>query len=280
MKPDELQVPETVDVSKPSAARMYDYFLGGYSNFEADRVAAEQVLQIAPIVRDVAVANRSYLQRAVTFMIDQGIKQFLDIGSGLPTVGNVHETVQRTAPDSRVVYVDIDPVVVEHAKGLLQDNPQAMVVQADARRPEQVLQNREVRHLLDFEQPLGILLVSVLHFLPNDETAYEAVLKLHDAAVAGSFLALSHVTNENVPEEVVNQITAVYGRSAQPGAVRSQLQIAHFFEGWELVEPGLVWLPLWKPIGQYDSIFEQPEESMMLAGLGRKPWQGESYVSQ
>mgnify|MGYP001304101619 CR=1 FL=1 len=270
MPTDDIRVPDSIDVEKPSAARMYDYYLGGYLNFEADRQAAEQVLQVAPVVREIAVSNRAFLQRAVTYILEQGITQFLDIGSGVPTVGSVHELVQRSVPDGRVVYVDIDPVAIEHAKALLEDNPNVGAIQADARQPEQILHHPTTQSLLDFDQPIGILLVSLLHFL-EDEAAFTLVQTLRETMARGSYLALSRVTSEGVPEEVTRQLAAIYARSsAAVGKAHTPDQIAQLFEGLEVVEPGIVWLPLWRPRSQRNPLLDEPERSMMLAGVGYK----------
>ncbi len=256
---------------KPSVARMYDYFLGGAHNFEVDRNAAEQALKIYPDGARVMQANRAFLRRAVTFLVAQGLSQFLDIGSGIPTVGNVHEVAQRANPATHVVYVDIDPVAVAHGKTILTDTHNATVVQADARLPGYILTHPEVLRLLDFRAPIVVLLVALLHFIIDDEDAYDLVHHLRDALAPGSYIVITHVTDENVPRDVVEQSEKLYARSTTPATFRTRARIAKFFDGFDLVDPGLVYVPLWHPEEPNDLFLDQPERSVILAGVGRKP---------
>ncbi|MFQ5340897.1 MAG: SAM-dependent methyltransferase [Anaerolineae bacterium] len=265
------QIPEGLALDEPSAARIYDYLLGGFHNFEIDRLAAEQALQILPDVRLTAQANRAFLRRVVNFLIEEGIDQFLDVGSGIPTAGNVHEIVQAGNPSARVVYVDIDPVAVSHSRSILRDNPNASVIQADARDPEQILQHAEARRLLDFSQPAAILLISVLHLIPDDEEAYSTVRGLCDAVAPGSYIAIAHGTYEGGSMEVSRQLQEVSARTTTPQKLRSRYEIELFATELELVEPGLVWVPQWRPEGPEDIFFDQPERSLNLGGVGRKP---------
>jgi len=249
---------------------MYDYYLGGYHNFEVDRQAAEQVLALSPDSRLAAHANRAFLRRAVAYLVAQGIEQFLDIGSGIPTAGNVHEIAQRANPAARVVYVDSDPVAVRHSEAILAGNPHAGVIQADARYPEQILDHAETRRRLDFSRPVGVLLVAILHFVPDDTEAYRSVRVLRDAAVAGSYVVISHATNENLPREVVDQAEKLYARSTNPAKARRRAEIERFFDGLEMVEPGLVYVPLWRPESPDDLLLDQPERSLIIGGVGYK----------
>lgn len=259
-----------VDTDKPSTARMYDYWLGGSHNFAADRVAAEQILAIRPEVRYIARANRAFVQRAVRYLARAGVRQFLDLGSGIPTRGTVHEIARSIVPDARVVYVDIDPVVVAHSTSILQHSPGVVAVTGDVRQPEAILSHPDVRTGLDLTRPVGLLFVSVLHFVAGDE-AYRVVGRFRDAVAPGSYLAVSHVAPEPFTDDEVDRIVEVLTRSTTPdGGIRDREQVARFFDGFQLVDPGLVWLSQWRPDdGELD--LERPERSGMLAAVARKP---------
>lgn len=259
------------DLEKPSAARIYDYWLGGHHNFEVDRRVAEQVLTVAPQMRQIAVANRSFLRRSVTFLVEEGIEQFLDLGSGIPTVGNVHEVAQTHNPDARVVYVDVDPIAVAHSQTILQHNPKAIAVQADLRQIERILADPDAGQLLDLRKPIGVLFVSVLHFVVDDDEAHRVIHTLRDSVASGSFLVISHVTEENIPAAINEQIRRLYENSTTPGKTRTRDEIAHLFDDFELVAPGLVWVPEWRPDSSDDLLLDQPEGSMLIAGVARKP---------
>ena len=255
---------------KPNASRIYDYLLGGYHNFEADRLAAKKVLEFRPDVRLAAYACRAFLRRVVNFLGEQGIDQFLDIGSGIPTVGNVHEVAQNANPAARVVYVDIDPVAVAHSQALLKDNPNATVLQADARWPDQILDHAEVKSLLDISQPVGVLLLLVLHAIPDDEEAYAAVRTLRDRVVSGSYIAIAHSSHDKISGEVAKKMEEVSAKTPTRGKIRSGADIQRFFDGLEMVEPGLTLSPLWRPEGPDDVFLDQPERTTALVGVGRK----------
>jgi hypothetical protein len=249
---------------------MYDYFLGGSHNFAVDRQAAEQVVEAIPNVRQIAVANRAFLRNAVLHLVDLGVRQFLDVGSGIPTVGSVHEVAQAVDPQARVVYVDLDPVAVIHAQHLLSGNDRATALAADLRHPEAILAHRSLRETLDLTQPVGLLLVSVLHFLP-DSDAYPAVAYLRRALPPGSGLAISHAAAEGLGRDSSDATAAVYQRSTAPGgAMRTRAQIEWFFDGYDLLAPGLVWVSQWQPGGIAD-VGEHPEHITLLAGVARKP---------
>jgi S-adenosyl methyltransferase len=202
--PGDRTAPE-IDVSRPHAARMYDYFLGGKDHFEADRVTAEKALQSWSAVRTGVRENRAFLGRAVRYLVEEaGIRQFLDIGTGLPSANNVHEVAQSVAPESRVVYVDNDPIVLAHAKALLTGTPQGRTayIHADLREPEKILAHPTTRDVLDFDRPLALLLVAVLHFIPDHENPARIVRTLIDALPSGSYVVSSHVTPEHDPTSV------------------------------------------------------------------------------
>jgi hypothetical protein len=237
-----------IDTTRPHVARMYDYYLGGKDNFAIDREAVIAVEAAMPEVRQLALENRAFLRRAVTYMATSGIRQFIDIGAGLPTAGNTHEVAQANAPGARVVYVDNDPIVLTHGRALLATDPDTTVVTADLRAPGEVVNDEEVRRLIDFSQPVGVLLIAMTHFLRDDER--EPVMgALRESLAPGSLLALTHVTVDNHSREAVEGVEAVYRRTPSPIFFRRHDEIARFFEGFELVEPGLVTVDAWRPDG-------------------------------
>lgn len=256
---------------RPSAARIYDYLLGGYYNFEVDRVVAEKFRELLPGMPLYMQANRAFLRRVVSFLVEEGIEQFLDIGSGIPTVGNVHEVAQQINPSARVVYADIDPVAVRHSEEILRDNPGAAVIHADARRPEDILNHRETRRLLDLEKPAAVLFLAMLLFITDDEEAYRTVRYVRDALAPGSYIAISHPTSDDLPREEVEQARTLYASTGNPVSIRSYDQIERFFDGLELADPGLVYVSRWRPESSHDIFFDQPRSSGYYAGVGRKP---------
>ena len=261
------KVPPGIDPSVPSPARIYDYLLGGKENYAADREAAAQLIQAAPNAQEEVRANRRFLIRAVEYLADQGIRQFLDIGTGLPTQENVHEVALRKAPDSRIVYVDNDPIVLVHARALLGRNPQVIVVEGDLREPEGILDNPEVTAHLDFSEPVGLLLVAILHFIP-DEAAYPAVAKLRDRLAPGSHLVISHGSAGRLDDKGVAAIRRVYARSSAGEAVaRTREEILRFFEGCELVEPGVVTVDEWRP-REGEPVRTRTEGAVVYGGVG------------
>ena len=259
-----------ISLDKPSPARMYDYFLGGHHNFAIDRIAADEMIRAYADFPLLMRVGRAFLGRAVQFFTEQGIEQFLDIGSGVPTVGNVHEVAQQINPTARVVYVDIDPVAVSHSATILQHNPYATIIQADARNPHLILADPNVRRLLNFDKPIAVLLAFFLHFVTDDEAATSLIRVLRNALAPGSYLMISHGSLDNLPPEIVDQIHALYARSTHPVKLRSRTQIEAFFNGLELIEPGVVHVPLWRPNGPEDLFHSQPERSSSFGGIGRK----------
>ncbi|MDQ0311611.1 SAM-dependent methyltransferase [Kitasatospora herbaricolor] len=233
----------------PHPARMYDYYLGGKDNFPADREAAERALAANPEFRSTARANRGFLQRAVRHVAQQGVDQFLDIGTGIPTAGNTHEIAQQVDPRARVVYVDNDPIVLTHARALMagMGRGRTDVLQADLRDPAGILAAAQVRELLDFDRPVALVLAAVLHFLPEDEKPYRIVEELLTALAPGSYLVLSHGTADFIPPEVRDRVTGVYTKATAPLVGRSRAEVRRFFDGLELLEPEVVTVPLWRP---------------------------------
>jgi hypothetical protein len=263
-------VPPGVDTQRANVARVYDYLIGGSHNFLADQDVGRTIAAVEPNAKAIALANRQYLGRAVRFMADAGIRQFLDIGSGIPTEGNVHEVAHRVAPGSRVVYVDIDPVAIAHSKAILAGNQDATVIDADLREPEKILAHESTRQLIDFSQPTGLLLVSVLHFIADDEDPWQIVAQLRDALAPGSYFGLCHLTSEGRPA-VGQAAEKVYNRTVTTELhVRSRGDIERFFGDFELVEPGLVDIPRWRPDSPAD-VPSDPTKFWALVGVGRKP---------
>jgi S-adenosyl methyltransferase len=260
-------VPDDVDLDRPSGARVYDYFLGGAHNFAADRELAETIASMTPDIGDTMRANRAFLRRAVRFLVAEGITQFLDVGSGIPTVGNVHEVAQQADPSARVVYVDIDPVAVSHSRAMLADDPRTAVVQADARDTDAILTHPDTRRLLDFDRPIALLLLGVLHFIPDSDDPAGIVARLRRPLASGSFVALVNATHEGQPAEVL-QAQKLSSRTSTPIYLRSRAELAAEFDNLPLVEPGLVHLPLWRPDSPLD-IDDHPERFGALAGIGR-----------
>ncbi|MFI9722233.1 SAM-dependent methyltransferase [Streptomyces sp. NPDC052396] len=241
--------PQGIDLSVPSVSRIYDYYLGGSHNFEVDREAGRQAMAAYPGLPQVMQANRAFLRRAVRFAVAEGVTQFLDVGSGIPTFGNVHEIAQQADPRARVVYVDHDPVAVEHSRAVLAGQDRATAVAADLRSPRDILHSRQVRELLDLGRPVGLLLVAVLHFLQDHEEPGKAVAELRDALAPGSLLILTHATEQDGPirPEAGARVRDVYRAIGSPLRTRSRSQVAAFFEGFTLVEPGLVPMNAWRP---------------------------------
>jgi O-methyltransferase involved in polyketide biosynthesis len=260
--------PARFDLYKPSASRVYDYLLGGSHNFEVDRDVARQMLRLAPEAAQAAMANRQFMARAVRHLIDRGIRQFLDIGSGIPTVGNVHEVAMRHAPDSRVVYVDIDPVAVMHSKHILDGNPHCGVVEGDLREPREIVRHPTVRTLLDFDQPVAVLLVAVLHFVPDENDPMGIVARLRDAVPAGSHLVLSHASWPPDTRPEARMAQHVYDRTATPLILRTRDEIAKMFSGFELIEPGLVTVAGWRPDGEAEVYRSRTDRLPAVAGVG------------
>ncbi|MFG1703743.1 SAM-dependent methyltransferase [Nonomuraea sp. M3C6] len=259
--------PKGIDVTRPSVARMYDYYLGGKDNFEIDREAVGRVEKAMPEIRQLAQENRAFLRRAVRYMARQGIRQFIDIGSGLPTVGNTHEIAQEIVPDARVVYVDNDPVVLQHGRAILATDVNTTVAAADMRHPAEVLGHPETVKLIDFHEPVGVLMIAMTHFLTMDERP-SIMGHLRDALPSGSHLTATHVTRDGHSADAVAQIETVYAATPTPIYFREHAEVARFFDGFDLVDPGLVTIDTWRP----DPDDPAPAATKWLyGGVGRKP---------
>ena len=267
-----VTVSKLIDTTKPHAARMYDYFLGGKDHFAADRQTAEEGLRQWPTVRSAVRENRAFLGRVVRHLVaEAGIRQFLDIGTGLPSAGNVHEIAQHIAPESRIVYVDNDPIVLAHARALLTSGPHGATayIDADLRRPGEILSHPALRETLDLSQPVALILVAVLHFIPDEDNPAALVSALLDALPSGSYLAASHVTPEHDPARVAG-LARIYRASGVTGQIRTAEEFADLaFTGLEMVDPGVVMVSDWRP----DDAGPRPlpAEVSLYCGLARKP---------
>ncbi|HEX4703494.1 MAG TPA: SAM-dependent methyltransferase [Pseudonocardiaceae bacterium] len=248
-------IPAEIDTDTPSAARLYDYYLGGGHHFEADRQLAQRIYKVFPEMPYLARANRAFLRRATEFCARNGITQFLDIGCGLPTSGAVHEVAQAINPDVRVVYVDNEPVAVAHSGLILDGNDKAAIVHADLRDPDAVLGHPEARRLLDLSQPIAVLVVAVVHFVPDADEPAAVLARYRDAMAPGSFLAFSHVSGDTLAN--VAKAAELYRNSQNPAYLRTKAEIAAMLTGFELVEPGLVFVPEWRPNSPEDAVDAQ-----------------------
>ena len=269
---DQDWVPPGTDTEHANVARVYDYLLGGTHNFLADQDVGRAIIAVEPNARAVGKANRAFLGRAVSYLTATGIRQFLDIGSGIPTQGNVHEVAQHAAPGARVIYADIDPVAIAHSQAMLAGNPDATIIDADVCRPGEVLARAAATGLIDFTQPLGLLLVAVAHFIPDHADPWHIIATLRDALPPGSYLVLSHGTDEGRPD-VAHAAEKVYQRATTSELrMRSRPDILRLFDGFQLLAPGLVELPYWQP-GTPANV-PPPDQGKFwggLAGVGRKP---------
>jgi S-adenosyl methyltransferase len=258
--------PSGIDPSVATAARMYDYYLGGHENFAADRIAALKVIEAAPEAPILAKENRKFLGRAIRYLAGQaGIEQFLDLGTGLPTRGNVHEVAQQVNPRARVIYVDNDPMVLAHSRAL-KTSAGTAVIQADMRNPDAILNHTDTQRLIDFSQPLAILFVAVLHFITDADHPQAIVARFLDAAAPGSHLVLSHVTTDPSPETAA-KVKSVYASTTNQAAPRPRADILGFLDGLDLVEPGLVPVSQWRPD---QPVHDDPAKGWILGGLARK----------
>jgi hypothetical protein len=256
------QARSAIDATVPNVARVYDYMLGGKDNFPVDREAADQILAAFPEARDGVRYNRAYLRQAVEYLArEAGIRQFLDIGTGLPTQKNVHEVVRGITPDAHVVYVDNDPVVCVHGRVLLAESDEVAMVEADLRQPERILADPTTRELLDFDRPVAVLLVAILHFVADEDDPFGVVARLREAMAPGSYLVISHMLDAEERRNDTDQVRNVYSRASAGVYPRTRGQIMRFFEGFELLD---------------NDLFVSPELLERFSGLGwgavaRKP---------
>lgn len=259
---------EKIDTGRPHPARMYDFYLGGWDNYEVDREAAQRVIDAVPDIIPSARANRDFLRRAVGFLVDNGIRQIIDIGTGIPTSPNTHEVAQGLSADVRVAYVDNDPIVATHAGARLTGSGNTGFFLGDVREPRGILDHPTISELIDFDQPVAVLLVAVLHFITDAEDPATIVATLRDALPDGSYLVLSHATADfhggSFPE-----VSKIYNKATATMNVRPHKEIEPFFDGFTLLEPGLVQVPLWRP----DAPLPEPAELSRIGlygGVGRK----------
>jgi SAM-dependent methyltransferase len=260
------------DPATPNVARIYDYYLGGKDNFAADREAARRVMEFVPEIAKMAQMSREFIRRTVQFLVAAGIRQFIDLGAGLPSQGNVHEIAQTVNPEARVVYVDNDPVVLAHAQALLADNERTTVIQGDLREPGQILSDPGLNRSIDLGQPVGILLYSVLHLLPDDDEVTRIVATLRDALRPGGYMAISHAVSDVSPE-TTRKVVSVYQealklKGPRPDNTRTTEQVTRLFGDLELVDPGIVRLPEWRPV--FPARPGGPESFWVVGGVGRK----------
>jgi SAM-dependent methyltransferase len=247
---------------------MWDYLLGGAHNFAIDRQVAEQGVKIKPDLPETARLVRAFIHDAVTFMTGAGIDQFIDIGSGIPTRGNVHEKAQQLNPRAKVVYVDHDPVAIAHSQAILKGNDRVAALVGDLRHPGAILAQPALRNLIDFDRPVGLLLVAVLHFVFDEDDPKGIVATLRDAMAPGSFLAMQHGTTEEQPESTLQMVEFFNSRSPEPMQWRSRKEITDFFEGFTILDPGVVHLTRWRPTSP--DVEPHPERFACYTAIGRK----------
>ncbi|WP_319459667.1 SAM-dependent methyltransferase [Micromonospora sp. RTP1Z1] len=262
-----------IDPTVPHAARRYDYWLGGKDNFAADRESGDAVAAAYPAIRTTVIENRRFMQRATRHLAEQaGIRQFLDIGTGIPTSPNMHEVAQRVASQSRVVYVDNDPIVLAHARALLTSAPDGATayVDADLRDPERILRDPDLRATLDLTRPVALMLVAILHFLPDGDDPYGVTRRLIEALPSGSYVTISHATTDLVPRHIAAAAAPSTTTSMIDMAFRTRDQFASFFDGLELLPPGIIPVTEWRP-DDPPELRTPTAQASMYAAVARKP---------
>jgi hypothetical protein len=265
------QMPIDLRTDQAHGARIYDYILGGKDNYAIDREAGDASLSVWPALSVHMQAGRSFMHRASRYLAqEKGIRQFLDVGTGIPTPPNLHDIVQEVAPESRVVYVDNDPIVLVHARALMDSSPEGRTeyVQADMREPDRILQSEEVREVLDLSRPVGLTLISMVHFILDDDEAYRVVRKVVDAMPSGSWVAIT-VATDDFNREVLAGVSEQYAAHGEPLRWRTKEQAERFFDGLEIEEPGLVQMHKWRPDGPIAHI--KDEDIAMYGAVARKP---------
>lgn len=265
--------PREIDVERPSVARMYDCLLGGCHNFAVDRAAVCRAVAALPWLPSVAQANRDFLRRAVLYLAAQGVDQFLDLGSGIPTVGNVHQIAQRARPGARTAYIDHDPVAVAHARALLRDDPDSEAIGGDLRHPDAVLADPAVQALIDWTRPVGVLMVAVLHFVPDGDDPAAIVAGYRRYMAPGSYLAVSHATREGQPSDIaeaIDEAARAYDATGTGLVFRTSADLARLMDGFTLVTPGIVPVPAWRPEPDED-VNDSRRWRHGLACLGQVP---------
>jgi hypothetical protein len=262
--------PREIDTSRPHSARLYDYYLGGKDWFPVDKEAGEQVKKLFPVAATGARANRDFMHRAIRHLArEHGVRQFLDIGTGIPTAPNLHQVAQEVAPDCRVVYADHDPLVLEYADALMCSTPEGRTayVQADVRH-DAILDTRQVRETLDLDKPVALSLLALLHFVPDENTPYDTVSSMLGRLAPGSFLVLSHATEDFDGEGAMEKVKDIYRQGGTPVRLRDKDEVLAFFDGLEMIDPGLTPTHRWRP-DEPTTITD--EESFIYAGVARKP---------
>ncbi|WP_405824859.1 SAM-dependent methyltransferase [Streptomyces sp. NBC_00838] len=262
---------DPIDTSRPHPARMYDWFLGGKDNYPVDEEMARQLLELNPLGREMAKCNRAFMHRATRWLGDTaGVRQYLDIGTGIPTEPNLHQIAQEVASDSRVVYTDNDPIVLRHAEALLRSSPEGLTeyIQADAREPDRIVE--QAGKILDFGKPVALSLIALLHFVPDEDGAHELVRKLLEPLASGSYLVISHVTGDYDPEGS-EKAAELYKAKGVPLALRSRDEVGRFFDGLELVDPGVCLVAEWRP--ELGEVVFVPDNGLIpgFVGVARKP---------
>ncbi|GAB1819797.1 SAM-dependent methyltransferase [Herbidospora sp. RD11066] len=249
----EEQAPAGIDPTVPSVARIYDYWLGGKDNFASDRAAADRLIEFVPDAREMCRENRAFLTRTVSLLAKEGIGQFVDIGSGLPTQDNTHQVAHRVNPETRIVYVDNDPIVLVHGRALLEDNGNTRVVNGDVRQPAALLNSAEVTELIDFSKPVAVLLLAILHFVSDDDEASAIMAAIRSELAPGSYVVMTHGFPGELQNDTLESVREVYAKTASGGiAGRSRAQVASYFEGMEILEPGIVPSEAWRPDVPWD----------------------------
>jgi hypothetical protein len=263
--------PTGIDISRPHPARVYDYHIGGKTNYPVDRELAEKFIAVAPQTTVTALDNRAFLARAVRYAAEQGIDQFLDIGTGIPAPGNTHEVAQEVVPSARVAYVDNDPIVLAHARALMPatDKGRTTFTLGDLREPDKLLAAPEVRELIDFDRPVCVMLLAILHYVSDEQDPAGIVNRLLDAVPSGSLLILSHTTSDFLPPISADMVMAI-NDEAEFMLPRPYARILSYLDGVELIEPGLVQPPLWHPEEGFDLSPERLAQSWIYGAVGRK----------
>lgn len=260
------ELPSRIPLGVPTPARMYDEALGGKDHFAVDRAAVAKLYEVVgeEVARSTAMSNRHFLGRAVKFLAEEcGIRQFIDVGSGLPSVRNTHEIAQEAAPGSKVVYVDVDPIVAVHGRALLSGG-NTRIVTADMREPETILDNPLTLELIDFDQPVAVLFIAVFHFISRADDPARIVAAFRERQAPGSYLAISHLTTEDMPQKIQDGWSAAFANSTSPMVFRGKEEVGEIFAGYRLVDPGLVRLHEWRPDDE-----ESPKTASVFGGVGQ-----------
>ncbi|GAA2349851.1 SAM-dependent methyltransferase [Saccharopolyspora halophila] len=281
----ETLTPEGVDLEHPNVARVYDFYLGGSANYAIDRVFAEKALERYPFVRPAAMANRLFLHRVVRYLAKRGIRQFIDVGSGVPTMGSTHQVADEIVPDAHCVYIDNEAVAVAHSQMLLEREDvtdRHTVIQADLREPDLLWSKIADSGVIDLDQPVALLLIAVLHVTQpgpdGEDVGPQSVARFRDLLPSGSYLGITHGTDDDVPEyrkREMSDFGKMYDKSATPVLWRSHADIEKFFGELPMVEPGATWIPLWHPEESSENApeieFDAPNDSVLWAGVAHKP---------